>query len=221
MTPSRNRPGTICRALFAILVMNAAPAAHAVSVDENGIQTFDLDVSYKIGIASGTIKKPRDGDKPEGNFSFYGLPFTATLNQEVTSYATFYYEGEILLDIANNMITRKSFAGGACLHMLGGSRRAIEVKSVPYVLITTHKWNISACNRASYFLYSAANKDDLSQSVDGATFEDFVGTQLRYEPWEGVSVGFEFMVSVYGVPATSDRISSKSQELKLLLRTFI
>lgn len=199
----------------------AAQVSLAAQVDANGIQSFDLDVSYKSGIAFGSMHRPRKGTDPPGDFDFSGVPLAFVVNQESSPYFSFYAGIQILIDVGNDVVSRKGADAGGCVHLLGGSRRAIVEKSPPFVLLSYNNYNLSLCDRMSYFLFSVSNKEDIEQNVQGAVLENLVGLNFRYDLTKETALGVEGYATVKAIPASVERVTSNSTEALLYIRTFI
>jgi hypothetical protein len=119
------------------------------------------------------------------------------------------------------MVTRKGIGSGICLHMLGGSRRAVIQSSPSYILLSKNKYNLSACGRMSFFSYAASVKDDVTKRATGNAVENLFGLQYRLDITPTVALGIEAFVTLFNIPASVERIDTTSQEVLLFLRTYI
>jgi hypothetical protein len=184
-------------------------------------QDQGLDVSYKLGFTNGTMSRPADGTTPPQEFQYAGMPATFALNHEMAAWFSFFYEGQVVFDFANEMVTRKGASAGVCGHMLGGSRSAVIDRFPGYTLRSKNSRNLSACARMSYFSYSASSKTNLRDRATGSIVENLYGLQYRQDVTDQMALGIEAFFTLFNIPASVERLDTRSQEVSLFLRTYI
>jgi hypothetical protein len=195
--------------------------AEGATNSSNFRQEIGSDVTYSGGTGAGSISTPRNGTTSAQTFAFEGIPMNFAFNIESHSSFSTFHQGGILYDLANGMVIRTGIGTGACYHVMGGSRRAIFQSSDVYNLLSYNNFNLSMCAKALFLRYSAANKDNLDERVEGSVVEPQAGIQYRHDIGESFSVGLEFYSTIISLPASVDRITTDSTEMFFFLRTYL
>jgi hypothetical protein len=200
--------------LKAALVVALVCAAETASAD-----VFDgLDVGAATGIVTGAIEETKT-DGSVQTFKVGGIPLAAMLNRDLAPSWTGSLQFQVLLDVANQQMIRQGLAGTLSYHILGGARRLVTPGNT-LKLTSANNYNLSIDVRGGIFDYAAANKRDPTENVSGGIWEMAVGIEYRRDLSEQNALGASLMISTLTLPASVERLATKTRELLFFWRTY-
>jgi hypothetical protein len=202
----------VCPALLCIVAGSCARLSQAKDAAV-------VDLSTKIGATSGQIKEPGDGKRdPDRVFSYGGAIISFALNHDVSKRLTGMVQYQLVADLVNSQVSRQGVDAGIAYHLLGGAMRLNETHDNATIAMS-QPYNLSFLARTGWRNYGASAKQDPSNKVSGSLLEILAGLEYRWSPSESLQAfGFEALDTVFGLPASVERLQTKGLEASLFWR---
>jgi hypothetical protein len=198
-------------------------AALVVTWVENPCARADVLDGLDTSIGSGGVVGQLAATQTDGTvrqFRFGGIPFAAFLNRDMAERWTGSLQLQALLDVINQQMLRQGFAGTISYHLLGGARQ-IRAPGEFVNAISTSRYNLSIAVRGGLFNYAAADRKNPSERLSGAVWEMAAGVEYRRTVSERSALGASLMATVITLPASVERIASRSAELLGFWRVYL
>jgi hypothetical protein len=117
-------------------------------------------------------------------------------------------------------MVRQGFAGTLSYHLLGGARR-IESPGEFVNVVSTSRYNLSIAVRGGVFNYAAADRKNPSEHLSGAVWEMSSGIEYRRSISEASALGASVMATVITLPASVERLATRTVELLAFWRVYL
>lgn len=184
-------------------------------------RTTGIDASIKVGGGTGTVSRSgRSVNEADLTYKFGGVLIAPAVNQHFSRRLSLCYQYEILLDMINSQVARQGLAMDVSMHILGGARRT-EQDFKQVHLLQRNSYNLSLVGNFAFQRYAASTKDGTAPSLSGSTFEVLAGMEYRQDISDSYAVGMEALSTVFSMPGSVERITSKVLLVNLFLRMFI
>lgn len=206
---------TVSRLAAGLFALGMAVASSDAPADP--LEGFD--VSFGSGGVVGKVAAT-ESDGTVRNFRVGGIPFAGLLNRDVAEHWTASFQVQVLLDVVNQQMLRQGFAGTMSYHLLGGARR-LAASSEALSSTSTSRYNLSIPVRAGIFNYAATNRKDPSQRLSGAAWELASGLEYRRTISERSALGVSVLATVITLPASVDRIATRTVEVLGYWRVYL
>lgn len=180
--------------------------------------TASSDVSILSGFALGTVSKTLN-DGSSQTFRIGGVPLGFSRNFDISYNWSTALGGQILLDIINRQMIRQGFTGSCSYHLLGGPRR-LDGLGESIRVTSTNSYNLSLVGRAALFNYGASDPKSPGTNLAGGVWEIASGLEYRKEISDSSATGAMIMLSMTTLPASVERLASKTNELLFFWRHF-
>ena len=174
------------------------------------------DLSLVTGFVNGSVTKQQiDGSRR--TFQMGGIPLGAALNRNLSANWTGALSGHILLDIVNRQVIRQGIGGSMSYHLLGGARR-LSLPGDMVSISTSNSYNFSLLGRVNLQNYAASDPERPTNNIAGGLWEIATGLEYRKDFSESSAYGVAMLLSIATMPASVQRLSSKTSELLLFWR---
>lgn len=193
--------------------------AGRLSAAENDIS---YDLTFKTGLAAGIVKQSRSNDtglRSSQSFNLGGIPLALAYYRDLMPSLTTIVQGQMLLDLVNQQISRRGIEGGLAYHVIGGVRRIEVGAKGKFHQVSQSKMNLSLSLREGLFSYEASNKKTTATELAGATFETRGGVEYRRDLGENSALTVELISTLFSVRASRERIEPVMTELLMGYRT--
>jgi hypothetical protein len=182
-----------------------------------------LDVAIKTGFSAGIAKQSKtneNGIVSSKSYNLGGIPVAAAFYRDVMPSLTATFQGQLLLDLVNQQMTRKGVEAGVAYHLIGGVRR-LELGSKGRLhQVSRSKTSLSLAIREGLFLYEAINKQTSVKDLNGTTLETKGGLEYRRDLGENSALTFDLMSTLFAVRISVDRVEPVMAELLFGYRAF-